>query len=56
VGAINDAIQSIPLFGDKSGDELNKQVEKTHIGIPQLSVKIQSRPFTKAGITKAIDF
>ena len=56
VGAINDAIQSIPLFGDKSGDELNKQVNKTHIGIPQLSVKIQSRPFTKAGITKAIDF
>ena len=30
VGAKNDAIQSIPLFGDKSGDELNKQVNKTH--------------------------
>ena len=29
VGAKNDAIQSIPLFDDKSGDELNKQVNKT---------------------------
>ena len=30
VGAISDAIQSISFFFDNSGDELNKQVNKTH--------------------------
>ena len=30
VGAISDAIQSIPFFVDNSRDELKKQVDKTH--------------------------
>ncbi len=56
LGVINDGIQSIPLFVDKSGNELKQQVNKTHSGIPHLSGKIQRIPFIKTGITKAIDF